>query len=102
MVSESIRRIVFWKSTVCPMACRVLLLTAAACVLLLPASHAQTSSTTQGTVTDKQGLTISGAELKLSGDTLGTSRTTVSDANGAYQFQNLPAGISTPTATQAG
>jgi len=102
MVSESIRRIVFWKSTVCPMACRVLLLTAAACVLLLPASHAQTTSTIQGTVTDKQGLTISGAELKLSGDTLGTSRTTVSDANGAYQFQNLPAGIYTLTVTHAG
>ncbi len=101
MVGESIRRIVFWKSTINRMACRVVLLTAAA-MLLLPESHAQTTSTIQGTVTDKQGLAISGAQLQLSGDTLGTSRTTVSDANGSYQFQNLPAGVYTLTLTHAG
>ncbi len=84
------------------MACRVLLLTAAASALLLSSSNAQTTSTIQGTVTDKQGLAVSGAQLQLSGDTLGTSRTTASDANGAYQFQNLPVGVYTLTVTHAG
>src|SRR6266481_5338578 len=78
MVGESICRIVFWKLTICRMACRVLLLTAAASALLLSSSNAQTTSTIQGTVTDKQGLAVSGAQLQLSGDTLGTSRTTAS------------------------
>jgi len=84
------------------MACRVLLLTAAAGVLLLSASHAQTTSTIQGAVTDKQGLAIGGAQLRLSGDTIGTSRTTISEATGAYQFQNLPAGVYTLTVSHAG
>jgi hypothetical protein len=102
MVGEFIRRIVFGKLTPGRTACRAWLLTAAASVLWLPASHAQTTSTIQGTITDKQGLAISGAQLKLSGDTIGTSRTTVSDATGAYQFQNLPAGVYTLSVTHAG
>jgi hypothetical protein len=81
---------------------RALLLTAAAGVLFLSASHAQTTSTIQGTVADKQGLAIGGAQLRLAGDTIGTSRTTVSDATGAYQFQNLPAGAYTLTVSHAG
>jgi hypothetical protein len=102
MVGESIRRIVVRKLTIGRMACRVLLLTAAAGVLLLSASHAQTTSTIQGAVTDKQGLAIGGAQLRLSGDTIGTSRTTISEATGAYQFQNLPAGVYTLTVSHAG
>ena len=102
MAAKSIGRIVFWKLTVCRMARRVLLLTAAAYVLLLQASHAQTTSTIQGTVTDKQGLAVGGAQLQLSGDTIGTSRTTVSDTSGAYQFQNLPAGVYSLNVTHAG
>jgi hypothetical protein len=100
MVGEYFRRIVFGKCTIRRMACCVALLTAAA--VLLPASDAQTTSTIQGTVIDKQGLAISGAQLQLSGDTLGTSRTTASDANGAYEFQNLPAGVYSLTVTRAG
>src|SRR5580700_2552494 len=92
MVGESIRRIVLGKLTVCRMVRHVLLL-AATCVLWLPASQAQTTSTIQGTVTDKQGLAVGGAQLQLSGDTLGTNRTTVSDNAGGYEFPNLPAGI---------
>jgi hypothetical protein len=102
MVGESICRIVFWKLTIGRIACRALLLTAAACVLFLYTSHAQTTSTIQGTVTDKQGLAIGGAQLRLSGDTIGTSRTTVSDTTGSYQFQNLPVGVYTLTVTHAG
>ena len=84
------------------MVCRALLLAMAACVLWLPASHAQTTSTIQGTVTDKQGLAVGGAQLQLSGDTLGTNRTTVSDAAGTYEFPNLPAGVYKLTVTHAG
>jgi Carboxypeptidase regulatory-like domain/TonB-dependent Receptor Plug Domain len=102
MVGESIRLIEFGRLTICRMARRVLLLTAATCVLLSSASHAQTTSTIQGTITDKQGLAIGGAQLRLSGDTIGTSRTAVSDATGTYQFQNLPAGVYTLTVSHAG
>jgi hypothetical protein len=102
MVGESIRRIVLGKLTICRMVCRALLLAMAACVLWLPASHAQTTSTIQGTVTDKQGLAVGGAQLQLSGDTLGTNRTTVSDAAGTYEFPNLPAGVYKLTVTHAG
>ncbi|MGC2802998.1 MAG: TonB-dependent receptor [Candidatus Acidiferrum sp.] len=84
------------------MAQRVLLLTASAFLFMLPASQAQITSTIQGAVTDKQGLAVGGAQLQLSGDVLGTSRTTVSDANGAYQFPNLPAGVYSLAVTHAG
>ncbi|MGB9463986.1 MAG: TonB-dependent receptor [Candidatus Acidiferrum sp.] len=67
-----------------------------------PPLLAQTTSTIQGTVTDKQGLTVSGAELRLSGDTIGTTRTTTSDSAGAYSFSNLPAGLYTLSVSHAG
>jgi len=67
-----------------------------------PLLSAQTTSTIQGTLTDKQGLAISGAELRLSGDTIGTSRTMTSDSAGAYAFQNLPAGLYTLSVSHAG
>jgi hypothetical protein len=83
-------------------ACRALLFIGAACAVVLCGSQAQTTSTIQGTVTDKQGLAVGGAQLQLSGDTLGTNRTTVSDNAGAYEFANLPAGVYTLTVTHAG
>ncbi len=67
-----------------------------------PNVFAQTTSTIQGTVTDKQGLAVGGAELKLSGDTIATSRASTTDAGGAYAFANLPAGVYTLTVTHAG
>jgi hypothetical protein len=71
-------------------------------LLGVPTLLAQTTSTIQGTVTDKQGLTVSGAELRLSGDTIGTTRTTTSDSSGAYSFLNLPAGLYTLSVSHAG
>ena len=53
---------------------------------------AQTTSTIQGTVTDRQGLAVSGAELQLSSDALGTNRMVRSDDSGNYQFAAVPAG----------
>jgi hypothetical protein len=102
MASEFIRRMAIEKLTVCRKAYRAMLLTAAACAALSGGTHAQTTSTIQGTVTDKQGLAVSGAELKLSGDTIGTSRATTSDSAGEYAFRNLPAGIYKLSVSHAG
>jgi hypothetical protein len=64
--------------------------------------QAQTTSTVRGTVTDHQGLAIGGAELKLSGNTLATTREMTADANGAYQFPAVPAGTYKLTVSHAG
>ena len=66
------------------------------------ATFAQTTSTIQGVVTDKQGLAISGAGLRLTGDTLATSRAATSDVAGSYQFPGLPAGLFSLSVSHAG
>ena len=101
MVSET-RHIIAADFRIRRMARRILMLTASAILFMLPASQAQITSTLQGAVTDKQGLAVSGAQLQLSSDVLGTSRTTVSEGNGAYQFPNLPAGVYALSVTHAG
>jgi outer membrane receptor protein involved in Fe transport len=63
---------------------------------------AQTTSTIQGTVTDKQGLAVSGAEVLAEGSTVAVSRTVSTDSNGAYQIPGLPAGVYKLTATHSG
>lgn len=73
-----------------------------AAALFAPSLLAQTTSTVQGTITDKQGLAVSGAEVRLSGDVIGISRTTTSDAAGAYAFANVPAGTYSVTVSHAG
>jgi Carboxypeptidase regulatory-like domain/TonB dependent receptor/TonB-dependent Receptor Plug Domain len=65
-------------------------------------AFAQTTSTIQGTVTDHQGLAITGAELKLAGDTIATNRETKADSLGAYQFPAVPAGTYKLTVSHAG
>jgi hypothetical protein len=67
-----------------------------------PQLAAQTTSTIQGTVIDKQGLAITGAEVRLSGDTLGTTRTVKSDSGGTYLFENIPAGNYSLSVSHAG
>jgi hypothetical protein len=73
-------------------------------LLPLPGNEAfgQTTSTIQGTVTDHQGLAITGAELKLAGDTIATNRETKTDSLGAYQFPAVPAGTYKLTVSHAG
>jgi Carboxypeptidase regulatory-like domain/TonB dependent receptor/TonB-dependent Receptor Plug Domain len=63
---------------------------------------AQTTSTLEGTVTDRQGLAISGAEVKASSDALAVNKATTTDANGNYQVAALPAGIYTLTISRSG
>jgi hypothetical protein len=70
--------------------------------LAAPPLFAQTTSTIQGTITDKQGLALSGAEVRLSGDVIGTSRTTTSDSAGGYLFENVPAGNYSITVSHTG
>ena len=67
-----------------------------------PPLSAQTTSTIEGTVTDRQGLVISGAEVIVTANTLGLNRKTTTDANGNYQISALPAGIYTLTLSHTG
>jgi len=67
-----------------------------------PALRAQTTSTIEGTVTDRQGLLISGAEVTVTTDTLAVSRKTTTDTNGNYRITALPAGIYSLTLSHAG
>jgi len=70
--------------------------------LLPPALRAQTTSTLEGTITDHQGLAISGAEVSVTADTLAVSKKTTTDANGNYQMALLPPGIYTVTVSHDG
>ncbi|MEZ5346976.1 MAG: TonB-dependent receptor [Pyrinomonadaceae bacterium] len=51
-----------------------------------------TTSTIEGTVTDSNGAAIAGAQVKVTGDTVGTERTVVADGQGVYRIVALPAG----------
>jgi hypothetical protein len=73
-----------------------------ALLFLAPQLAAQTTSTIEGTVTDKQGLAVSGAEVRAEGSTAGASRSAVTDANGAYHLPGLPAGTYKLTVTRDG
>src|ERR1043166_8001606 len=65
-------------------------------------SEAQTTSTIEGNVTDRQGLGIAGAPVQVSGPRLGTKKTATTDSSGNYQIAALPAGIYTVTVSHAG
>ena len=73
-----------------------------ALLALVQAARAQTSSTIEGAVTDKQGLVITGAEVRAEGSTAAVSRTVMTDASGAYQIAGLPAGVYKLTITHKG
>src|SRR5437870_557496 len=67
-----------------------------------PVARAQTTSTIEGTVTDRQGLAVVGADVRLVGDTVGFDKTTVTDANGNYQLGAVPAGTYKLTVSHSG
>jgi hypothetical protein len=64
--------------------------------------NAQTTSTIEGTVTDKQGLAVSGTEVRVEGLTAAVSRSVTTDGSGAYQIPGLPAGVYKLTVTHEG
>ena len=55
-----------------------------------------------GTVRDQSGATVPGANIKLSNPSIGQERTTTSDANGEYNFPQLPLGSFQLTVTKEG
>ena len=67
-----------------------------------PVGRAQTTSTIEGTVTDRQGLAVVGADVRLVGDTVGFDKTTVTDGNGNYQLAAVPAGTYRLTVSRSG
>ena len=65
-------------------------------------SRAQTTSTIEGTVTDRQGLAISGAEVRVEASNIVAARAVATDAAGTYQVPALPAGMYTMTVSHPG
>ena len=65
-------------------------------------SQAQTTSTIQGTVMDRQGLAVNNTELRLASSALGTNRVVTSDDEGNYQFAAVTAGIYTLSVSHPG
>jgi TonB dependent receptor/Carboxypeptidase regulatory-like domain/TonB-dependent Receptor Plug Domain len=55
-------------------------------------AYAQITSTITGTITDKQGGAIAGAQVRVEGKTVAGERTATTDANGVYTLAALPAG----------
>jgi len=63
---------------------------------------AQTTSTIEGVVTDRQGLAIPGAEVSIAGNSFAVSKKTTTNAAGAYEVAALPAGAYTLTLSHSG
>lgn len=63
---------------------------------------AQTTSTIEGTVSDPQGRTISGALVEVEGHSNAVKRAATADALGFYRVSALPAATYTVTASHAG
>jgi len=97
----------FVMSSLSPARLRRRLFSALICLFLgfgafTPAAHAQTTSTIEGTVTDRQVLAVAGAEVRLAGDTVGFDKSTVTDGNGHYQLGAVPAGTYRLTVSHSG
>ncbi len=79
-----------------------------ACFAMLVSSlgsevYAQTTtSTIEGTVVDPNGAVIAGAEVKVSGTTLATERTVITNDAGFFRVVSLPAGDYTVTVSHKG
>src|SRR5439155_25733148 len=63
-------------------------------ILSAPALHAQTTSTIEGTVTDRQGLAISGAEVSVAADTLAVSKKTITEDRKSTRLNSSHVAIS--------
>jgi Carboxypeptidase regulatory-like domain/TonB dependent receptor/TonB-dependent Receptor Plug Domain len=77
----------------------VILLGAVICVKV---AGAQTTSTIEGTVTDKQGLAVANAQVHAEGVSIAADRSVTTEANGAYRLSALPAGTYKLTVTRDG
>lgn len=54
---------------------------------------AQTTSTIEGTVKDKQGLAMAGAQVRATRNELAVDRTVTTDSDGSYRITTLPPGV---------
>ncbi|HET6929789.1 MAG TPA: TonB-dependent receptor, partial [Candidatus Acidoferrum sp.] len=63
---------------------------------------AQTTSTIEGVVTDRQGLAVPGAEVSIAGNSLAVSKKTTTNAAGAYEVPALPVGAYALTISHEG
>src|ERR1700730_1248211 len=66
---------------------------AAVLLFLAPILPAQTTSTLEGTVRDKQGLAIAGVQVQVVSAELAIDRSATADNDGAYRVAALPPGI---------
>src|SRR5437667_12321064 len=65
-------------------------------------AQATASATIQGTVTDKSGAVVSGAQVVAKNKATDVSRTTTTSDDGYYKFELLPVGTYTVTVSRAG
>jgi outer membrane receptor protein involved in Fe transport len=65
-------------------------------------AQATASGTIQGTVTDKSGAVVSGAQVVAKSRTTDTTRTATTNDTGSYRFELLPVSTYTVTVTKAG
>src|SRR5580700_5513499 len=54
---------------------------------------AQTTSTVEGTVKDKQGLAVAGVQVRATSAALAVDRTVTTESDGSYRIASLPPGI---------
>lgn len=73
-----------------------------ACLLFSATAAAQTTSNIEGTVKDPHGAVVSGADIKVTSQSLTVDRTTKSDENGFFRITALPAGTYTMTVSGSG
>src|ERR1035438_2465709 len=69
---------------------------------IAPILPAQTTSTLEGTIEDKQSLAIAGVQLQVISAELAIDRTVVTESDGSYRFAGLPPGIYEIHATKTG
>ncbi len=64
-------------------------------ILFLSAANlvAQTTSTIEGTVKDKQGLALAGAQVRVTSAELAIDRTVTTESDGTYRVTTLPPGV---------
>src|SRR5437879_1636456 len=65
-------------------------------------AQATASGTIQGTITDKSGAVVSGAQVVARSKATDTTRTATSNDTGYYRFELLPVGTYTVTVSKAG
>jgi hypothetical protein len=71
-------------------------------LVLVPAARADVYGSVSGVVRDAGGSPLPGVTVSIAGPVLPRGRDTVTEASGAYAFQNLPPGRYTVTASLAG